>query len=72
MTYYYDLLVFTSWGFGSIMVLDALSGELVDKLRAPNESVFYSDPVYSEKYDMFCTVSYKDVVGFTVKNPKKE
>lgn len=65
-----DLLVFTSWGFGSIMVLDALTGETIHREHRYDNSSYNSDVVYDEELDMFFTSTYKHAIGFTVKRPK--
>jgi len=61
-----DYLVFTSWGYGSVMVLDALTGETVHRERAFENSQYNNDVVYDEERDMFFTSTYKHAIGFKV------
>lgn len=65
-----DLLVFTSWGYGSVMVLDALSGKTVHRERKFDNSQYNNDVVYDEGRDMFFTTSFKHAIGFKVKRPE--
>jgi len=70
MTYYKDMLVYTSWGKGSIMVLDAFTGERIHKERSHNHSTFNTDVVYDEETDMFFTTDYKYAYGFKIHKPE--
>jgi len=71
MVYYEkeDLLVFTSWGYGSVMVLDALTGETLHREHRYDNSQFNNDVVYDVDRDMFFTSTYKHALGFKVKRP---
>jgi len=71
MVYYQkeDLLVFTSWGFGSVMILDALNGKTLHRERAYENSQFNNDVVYDGELDMFFTSTYKHAIGFKVNRP---
>ena len=71
MVYYeqQNLLVFTSWGLGSVMFLDGLTGRLVHRERKYDNSVFNNDVVYDEELDMFFTSTYKHAMGFKIKRP---
>lgn len=62
-----DLLVFTSWGYGSVMVLDAITGRTLHRERGYDNDTYNNDVVYDEENDIFCTTSYKHAVGFKVK-----
>lgn len=62
-----DLIVFTSWGYGSVMVLDALTGETLHKEKGYDDDTYNNDVVYDEEADIFCTTNYKHAVGFKVK-----
>ena len=64
-----DLLVFTSWGYGSVMVLDALNGKTLHRERAYEYSQFNNDVVYDAESDMFFTSTYKHAIGFKVIRP---
>ena len=64
-----DLLVFTSWGYGSVMVLDALNGKTLHRERAYEYSQFNNDVVYDAESDMFFTSTYKHAIGFKVNRP---
>ena len=69
MVYYEkeDYLVFTSWGYASVMVLDALTGETIHRERKFDNSSYNNDVVYDEERDMFFTSSYKHAIGFKVR-----
>lgn len=71
MVYYQkeDLLVFTSWGYGSVMVLDALTGKTLHRERPYENSQFNNDVVYDAETDMFFTSTYKHAIGFKVNRP---
>jgi outer membrane protein assembly factor BamB len=71
MVYYEkeDLLVFTSWGYGSVMVLDALTGKTLHKEHRYDDSSYNNDVVYDPETDMFFTSTYKHAVGFRVQRP---
>jgi outer membrane protein assembly factor BamB len=70
MVYYKDMLLFTSWGYGSVMVLDALTGETLHRERplppAASGDTYNNDVVYDPETDMFFTSSYKNAVGFKI------
>lgn len=61
-----DYLVFTSWGKGSVIVLDASTGELVHREKAFDGSIYNNDIVYDDKLDMFFTTTYKHAVAFKI------
>jgi outer membrane protein assembly factor BamB len=71
MVYYEkeDLLVFTSWGYGSVMVLDGLTGQTIHREKEYDFSSFNNDVVYDEDLDMFFTCTYKHVMGFKINKP---
>ena len=73
MVYYEkeDYLVFTSWGYGSVMILDALTGETIHRERKYDNSQYNNDVVYDPDLDMFFTSSYKHAIGFKIHNPDK-
>lgn len=68
MVYYEneDLLVFTSWGYGSVMILDALTGETIHREHRFENSQYNNDVVYDKERDMFFTSTYKHAVAFKV------
>ncbi|TXB68397.1 outer membrane protein assembly factor BamB family protein [Phaeodactylibacter luteus] len=72
MVYYEreDWLVFTSWGYGSVMVLDALTGETLHRERGYNYSTYNNDVVYDEARDMFFTSTFRHAVGFKPRSPE--
>ena len=70
MLYYKDKLVFTSWGFGSVMILDALTGETVHMEQQYDDSNYNNDIAYDEETDMFFTSTYKHVMGFKINVPE--
>lgn len=63
------MLVFTSWGKGSVLVIDAKSGNLIHKEGTYENSVFYNDVVYDPKSDMFFTSTFKHAIGFKINKP---
>ena len=65
-----DLLVFASWGFGSIMILDALTGETIHREHRYDNSSYNNDIVYDEERNTFFTSTYKHAIGFTINRPK--
>ena len=65
-----DFLVFTSWGYGSVMILDAFTGELIHRERRFDNSSYNNDVVYDKERDMFFTSSYKHAIGFKIRRPK--
>lgn len=70
MTYYKDMLVFTSWGYGSIMVLDAFTGKKIHQEYPHNNSNFYTDVIYDPTTDMFFTTDFLYAYGFKIRKPK--
>ena len=70
MTYYQDMLVYTSWGYGSIMVLDAFTGKQIHRERSHNGSTFNTDVIYDPQTDMFFTTDYHYAYGFRIRKPK--
>lgn len=70
MTYYEDMLVYTSWGKGSIMVLDAFTGKKIHQEQSHNYSTFNTDVVYDPATDMFFTTDYLYAYGFKIRKPK--
>ncbi len=65
-----DYLVFTSWGYGSVMVLDALTGETIHREHRYDDSSYNNDVVYDPETDMFFTSTYKHAVGFRINKSK--
>ena len=65
-----DLLVFTSWGYGSVMILDALTGKTLHREHRYDNSQYNKDVVYDEERDMFFTNTFKHAIGFKVHRPK--
>jgi len=59
-----DKLIFTSWGFGSVMVLDFYTGETIHQEHRFDNSQFTTDIVYDNKNDLYITSTYKHVVAF--------
>lgn len=59
-----DYLVFTSWGYGSVMVLDAYTGEIVHQEKQFEGVNYNNDIVYSEVHDMFFTSTYNHAIAF--------
>lgn len=69
MIYYNDMLVFTSWGKGSVMVLDALDGKLIHREHGFDNSSYNNDVVYDPDTDMFFTATFKHAIGFKINKP---
>jgi outer membrane protein assembly factor BamB len=59
-----NALVFTSWGYGSIMVLDATTGNVLHQERGYENIDFNNDVVYHPSEDMFFTSTFRHAVGF--------
>ena len=57
---------FCSWGYGSIMVLDALTGKTLHREHRYDNSSYNADVVYDAELDMFFSSTYKHAVGFKV------
>jgi len=72
MVYYEkeNLLVFTSWGYGSVMILDALTGETLHREHRYDDSQYNNDVVYDKELDMFFTSTFKHAIGFKINKPK--
>lgn len=68
MVYYEpeNWLVFTSWGYGSVMVLDAVNGGVLHRERAYAGSAYNNDVVYDPERDMFFTSTFEHAIGFRV------
>ncbi len=64
-----DVIVFSSWGNGAIMVLDAATGVTLHEEDDDDMGSNYTtmDVVYDPVSDMFSTRTFKHVVGFTIK-----
>ena len=71
MVYYdkEDLLVFTSWGYGSVMILDAITGQTIHREHQFENSQYNNDVVYDDERDLFFTSTYKHTVAFKVSRP---
>lgn len=65
-----DLLVFTSWGYASVMILDALTGETLHRENGYDNSDYNNDVAYDTTLDMFFTSTYKHAIGFKVNKPE--
>jgi len=61
-SFYYekvDYLVFTSWGLGSIMVLDGLDGQTVHRQFEHKNSTYTTDAVYDSETDSFFAGTFR-------------
>lgn len=65
-----NLLVFASWGYGSVMALDALTGETIHREHRYDNSSYNNDVIYDDERDIFFTATFKHVVGFTLQRPE--
>ncbi len=65
-----DYLVFTSWGYGSVMILDAITGKTIHQEEQNDNSNYNNDIVYDKDLDMFFTSTYKHAIGFKINPPK--
>lgn len=61
-----DYLIFTSWAKGSVIVLNALTGELVHRENGFENSAFNNDIVYDDQKDMFFTTTYQHAIAFKI------
>ena len=66
-----NVLVLTSWGYGSVMILDADTGETLHREHRYEDVSYSNDPVYDEETDMFFTSTYQHAVAFKVRRPNK-
>jgi outer membrane protein assembly factor BamB len=60
------MLIFTSWGLGSIMILDANTGKLLHRELPHDESAFHVDVVYDVQTETYFTFNYKNVMAFKI------
>jgi outer membrane protein assembly factor BamB len=65
-----DWLVFCSWGYGSVMILDALTGETIHREHRYDNSSYNTNVIYDEELDMFFVSTFKHAVGFKIKRKK--
>lgn len=65
-----NVLVLTSWGYGSVMILDADTGETLHREHRYEDVSYSNDPVYDEETDMFFTSTYQHAVAFKVRRPE--
>lgn len=64
------LLIYTSWGLGSLMILDAETGRLLHREMPHDGSAFHTDAVYDAETDTYYTFNYKDVMAFNIEKSK--
>jgi len=64
-----DALVFTSWGYGSVMILDTLTGELIHREKQYEGDNYNNDIAYDPVRDMFFTTTYIHAVAFKLNIP---
>ena len=60
------MLIYTSWGLGSIMILDAETGKLLHREMPSDGSAFHVDVSYDSQTDTYFTCSYKDAYAFKI------
>lgn len=60
------MLIYTSWGLGSVMILDAETGKLLHRELPHDGSSFHVDMAYDSQTDTYFTCSYKDVLAFKI------
>ena len=72
MVYYEkeDYLVFTSWGYGSVMILDAITGETIHQEEGYLNTNYTDDVVYDKDLDMFFVTTYDHAIGFKINAPE--
>lgn len=70
MTYYEeeDYLVFSD--AGSVLIIDAITGETLHEENGYDWSKFGKDIIYDKSRDMFFTSTLKDAVGFKINAPE--
>jgi outer membrane protein assembly factor BamB len=68
MLYNDDMLIFTSWGFGSVMILDPKTGQKIHKEKS--EKIYTTDVLYDKTTDMYFVQDYASAVGFKINKPK--
>jgi len=64
-----DALVFTSWGYGAVMVLDALTGKLIHRETRYASSEYNNDIAYDPVRDLFFTTTYYHAIAFKLNIP---
>jgi outer membrane protein assembly factor BamB len=67
-----NMLIFNSWGNGSIVALDPITGKTLFKQRSPNQSISFSgeDVIYDKDSKLYYTSDYKSIFGFKLIKPK--
>jgi len=70
MVYYKDMIIIACWGKGSIIILDAFTGELIHKEPGYENSYYRVDAVYDDETDMFYTTTFEHAVAFKINKPK--
>jgi len=70
MLYQDGMLVFTSWGYGSVMFLDGNTGAILHRerpLTSNSDDTYSNNTIYDPVLDMYFTTSYRNVVAFKLK-----
>ena len=68
MLYKDDMLIIGSFGLGSVIIMDALTGNVIHKEQGSR--TFYTDVLYDEATDMYFVQDFAQAVGFKINKPK--
>ena len=68
MLYNDGMIICSSWGFGSVVILDALTGKLIHREQSPN--IYNVDVLYDKATDMYLTQDFAHAEGFKINKPK--
>lgn len=68
MLYNNGMLICGSWGFGSVVIIDAVTGKLIHREQSPN--IYNVDVLYDKVTDMYLTQDFAHAVGFKINKPK--
>jgi outer membrane protein assembly factor BamB len=62
------MLIFNAWGFGSVVVLDAVTGKLIHREQSPD--TYRTDVHYDKAADMYFVQDLSFAHGFKINKPK--
>ena len=68
MLYNDDMLITSSWGQGSVFIIDAFTGEVIHKERSEHD--YNIDVLYDSETDMYFVQDFAEAVGFKINKPK--
>lgn len=68
MLYNDDMLIIGSFGDGSVVIMDGLTGSVIHKERG--QRTYYTDVLYDKVTDMYFVQDFAQAVGFKINKPK--